>query len=86
VAKTAFDMILATFGSRLLASAPTAVSRSDCRHSFPIDGSGILADADAVRISTLRVSTTALLIVSVEDTAALTYDFHATHGKTILIM
>jgi hypothetical protein len=37
-------------------------------------------------ISTWRVGATALLIASVEDTAASIYDFHATHGKTNLIM
>jgi hypothetical protein len=86
IAAIASGRILATFRSRLLASAPTAISRSAWRHSSPTDGSGVLADADTVGISTWRAGAAALWIASVEDTTASTYDFHATHGKTNLIM
>jgi hypothetical protein len=86
MAATASGRILAAFRSRLLVSATTAISRSVWRHSSPIDGSGVLADADAMGISTWRVGVAALWIASVEGTAALTYDFHTTHGKTNLIM
>jgi hypothetical protein len=37
-------------------------------------------------ISAWRAGFAALWIASVEDIAALTYDFHATHGKTNIIM
>jgi hypothetical protein len=59
--------------------------------SSPIDGSGLLAAAD-MGISTWRVGIAAavgistwvgaatLWITSIEDIAASTYDFHATHG------
>jgi hypothetical protein len=78
--------ILAAFGSKLLASAPTVVSRSAWRSSSPTDRSGLLAAATAVEISTWRAdAATAVRIVSVEDNAS-TYDFHATHGKTNVIM
>jgi hypothetical protein len=77
-------MILAAFGSRLLVSAPIAVTRSDWRHSSPTNGSGVLAIADAVGISTWRVGTTALWIAFVEEDAASTYDFDVTHGKISL--
>jgi hypothetical protein len=70
--------------SRHLASSPTPVSRSGWRHSSPTDGLGVLAVANAVGISTWRAGATALWITSIEDNAALTYDFHATHGKTSL--
>jgi hypothetical protein len=83
---TASGRILAAFGSRLLASSPTAVSRSVWRHSYPTNGSGLLDDADAMGISTWRAGVTALWTASVDDTASSTYDFHATHGKTNLIM
>jgi hypothetical protein len=39
-----------------------------------------------VGISTSRAGVAALWIDSVEDTAASTYDFYTTHGKTNLIM
>jgi hypothetical protein len=52
----------------------------------PVDGLRVLADADTVGISTWRPDAAALWITSVEDTAASTYDFHTTHGKTNLIM
>jgi hypothetical protein len=83
-------MILATFGSKLLASAPTTVSRSAWRHSYPTDGSGVLANtnanADAMGISTWRAGGAALWIAAVEDTAASIYNFHTTHSKTNLII
>jgi hypothetical protein len=82
VAATASDMILAAFGSRLLACAPTAISR--LAWASPIDESRVLADA--VGISTWRVGVATLWITSVEDTTALTYDFHTTHNKTNIIM
>jgi hypothetical protein len=80
---TASDRILAAYRSRLLASSPTAVSRSALWHSSPIDGSGVLAIADAVGSSTWRAGAAALWITSMKNTAW-TYDFHATHGKTSL--
>jgi hypothetical protein len=86
VAANASSTILAAFRSRLLASAPTAVSRSAWKHSSPTDGSGVLVNADTVEISTWRVGAVTLRITSIEDTAASTYDFHATHDKTNLIM
>jgi hypothetical protein len=72
--------------SRLLASAPIVVSSSAWRPSSPIDGSGLLADDAIVGISTWRAGAAALWIASVEDTTASTYDFHATHYKTNIIM
>jgi hypothetical protein len=83
---TTSGRILAAFKSRLLASAPLAVSRSAWMPSSPTDGSRVLANAHAVGISTWRVGFAALWITSVEDTTASTYDFHATHGKTNIIM
>jgi hypothetical protein len=83
VAVTASGRILAAFGSRLLASTPTVVSKSAWRHSSLTDGSGVLADAVGI---TYRVGSVALWITSIEDTAASTYDFHVTHGKTNVIM
>jgi hypothetical protein len=53
---------------------------------LPIDGSGLLADAAVVGISTWRAGAATLWIASIEDTATSTYDFHATHGKTNVIM
>jgi hypothetical protein len=76
------NLMQAAYRSRLLASSPTAISRSAFRYSSPIDGSGVLAVADTMGISTRRAGAIALWIVSVEDTAASTYDFHATHCKT----
>jgi hypothetical protein len=61
---------------------PTPVSRSAWSHSSPTDGSGELVVADAVGISTWRAGAPTLWITSVEDIAASTYDFHATHSKT----
>jgi hypothetical protein len=84
VAATASDRILVAYRFRLLASSPTAVSRSAFRHSSPIDESGVLVITNTVGRSTWRAGATALWIASVEDTAALTYDFHSTHGKTSL--
>jgi hypothetical protein len=46
----------------------------------------VLADVDAMGIFTWRVGATALWIASVEDTTALTYDFHATHDMTNAIV
>jgi hypothetical protein len=82
----ASDKILAAFRSKLLASAPTTVSRSAWRPSSPIDGSGLLANTAVVGISIWRAGVAALWIASVEDTTVLTYDFHATHSKTNVIM
>jgi hypothetical protein len=76
--------ILTTFRSRLQASSSTAVFRSAFRHSSPTDGLGVLAIADAMGIFTWRAVAAALWIASVEDTAALTYDFDDTHSKTSL--
>jgi hypothetical protein len=45
-----------------------------------------LADAAVVGISTWRVGAATLWIASIEDTAASTYDFHATYGKTNVIL
>jgi uncharacterized RmlC-like cupin family protein len=84
VAAITSGRILSVFESRLLAFAPTVISRSIWRPSTPTDGSRVLVDA--VGISTQRVGVAALWIASVEDTAALTYDFHATHGNTNVIM
>jgi hypothetical protein len=99
VAVTASDRILAAFGSRLLASAPTVVSRSAWRPSSLTDGSGLLVAtivvgisiwragiAAAVGIYTWRADITTLWIASIEDNASLTYDFHVTHCKTNVIM
>jgi hypothetical protein len=83
MAATISDRILAAYRSRLLASSPTTVSRSAFWHSSPTDGSEVLAVTDIMGSSTWRAGATTL-IASVEDTAALTYDFHATHGKTSL--
>jgi hypothetical protein len=85
VVATISGRILAAFGSRLLASTPTAISRSTWRHFYPTDGSRVLADTAIVEISTWRVGVSALWIASVEDIAASTYDFHPTHGKTNVI-
>jgi hypothetical protein len=82
MAATGSNRILDAFGSKLLASSPTPVSRSAWRHSSTTDGSGVLDVADAVGISTWRARVTALWITSIEDIAALTYDIHSTHGKT----
>jgi hypothetical protein len=76
VVATASARILVAYRSKLLASSPTAVSRSTFQHSSPTDGSGVLAVADAVGSSTWREGVTTLWITSGEDTA-LTYDFHA---------
>jgi hypothetical protein len=84
MAATTSDMILAAYRSRLLASSPTTVSRSAFWHSSPIDGSEVLAITDVMGSSTWRAGATTLWIASVEDTTALTYDFHATHDKTSL--
>jgi hypothetical protein len=84
VVATVSDRILATLESRLLAFTPTVVSRSAWRPSSPTDGSGVLADV--VGIYTWRTGTAALWITSVEDTAASTYDLHATHSKINIIM
>jgi hypothetical protein len=85
VGATASGRILAAFGSRLLVSTPTVISRSASRPSSPTDGPGLLAAA-AVGISTERAGAATLWIASVGDNAALTYDYHATHGKTNVIM
>jgi hypothetical protein len=77
-------MILAAYRFKLLASSPTAVSRSAFWHSSPTDGPGILAITNAMGSSTWRIGIVALWIVSVDDTATSTYDFHATHGKISL--
>jgi hypothetical protein len=37
-------------------------------------------------ICTLRAGTATLWITFIGDNTALTYDFHATHGKTLLDM
>jgi hypothetical protein len=84
VVATTFDRISAAFGSRLLASPPTPVSRSAWRHCSLTDGTGVLAVTDAVGISTWTAGVITLWITSVEDTAASTYNFHATHSKTSL--
>jgi hypothetical protein len=99
VVATASDRILAAFRSRLLASAPTVISKSAWRPSCPTDGSGLLSAATAVGISTWRIGanaavgistwragTATLWIAFVEDNATLTYDFYATHDKIKLIM
>jgi hypothetical protein len=83
VVATASDRILSAYRSRLLASSPTAISRSTFRHSSRTDGSGVLVVANAVRSSTWRAGAATLWIASVEDTAS-TYDFHTTYGKTSL--
>jgi hypothetical protein len=76
VAATISGRILAAaYMSRLLASSPTAVFRSSFWHSSPINGSGLLTDADAVESSTWRAGVAALGMASVEDT---------THGKISL--
>jgi hypothetical protein len=77
-------MILAAYRFKLLASSPTTVSRSAFWHSSPTDGPGILAITNAMGSSTWRIGIIALWIVSVDDTATSTYDFHATHGKISL--
>jgi hypothetical protein len=76
--------ILAAYRSRLLASSPRVISRSAFRYSSPTGGSSVLAIIDAVGSSTWRADVAALCIASIEDTAALTYDFHTTHDKTSL--
>jgi hypothetical protein len=86
VAGTASGRILAVFGSRLLASTPIVISRSAWRPSYPTDGSELLVTAATVGVSTWRAGVVTLWIASVEDNAASTYDFHATHGKTNMIM
>jgi hypothetical protein len=83
VAATASDRIMAALRFRLLASSPTTISRSAFQHSFPTDGSALLAATDAMGRFTWRAGAAALWITSVENTAS-TYNFHATHGKTIL--
>jgi hypothetical protein len=85
VAATVSGRVLATFGSRLLASAPIAISRSAWRHS-PTDGLGVLFDSDTVEIFTWRAGTAALWIASIENTVTSTYDFYTTHGKKNLII
>jgi hypothetical protein len=84
MAATTSGRILAAFGSRLLASAPTAICRSAWRPPSPTDGSGLLAAAAAVGISTRRACATTLWLASVDVTAASTYDFYVTHGKKLL--
>jgi hypothetical protein len=85
VAATASNRILATFGSRLLASVHAVISRSAWRPPSPTDGSGLLATTTtAVGISTRRACTATLWLTSVEVTAASTYDFHTTHSKKLL--
>jgi hypothetical protein len=86
MAGTASDRILAAFESRLLASAPIVISKSSWRPSSPTDGSGLLVTAATVGISTWRAAAATLRIAFGKDNAALTYDFHATHGKTNVIM
>jgi hypothetical protein len=83
VAATASDRILSTDRFMLLASSLTTISRSAFRHTSPTDGSRLLVVTDAVGSSTQREGIAALWIASVEDTASI-YDFHTTHGKTIL--
>jgi hypothetical protein len=85
MAVTNSDRILAAFGSSLLVFSPTPVSRSAWRNSSPTDRSGVLADVDAMGISTLRAGAAALCIASVEDTTGSIYDFHSTHDKTSLL-
>jgi hypothetical protein len=82
VADTASGRILTAFRSRLLASAPTAVSRSAWRLlTAAITTVGIstwrAGVAAAVGISSWWAGATALWIASVGDNAASTYDFHA---------
>jgi hypothetical protein len=48
------------------------------RHSSSTDGSGVLVIVDAMGISTWMAGVATLWIASVEDTIALTYDFHVT--------
>jgi hypothetical protein len=85
VVVTAFCRILAALGSRLLVSARAVVSKTAWRPPSPTDELGLLAaTATTVGISTWRACTVALWLASVEVTAALTYDFHATHGKKLL--
>jgi hypothetical protein len=84
VAATVSGRILDAFRSSLLASSPPPISQSTWRHSPPTDGSGILVVTDVVGISTWRAGAAALWIAFVEDTTALTYDFHATDGKRSL--
>jgi hypothetical protein len=78
VSATASDRILAAYRFRLLVSSPIAVSRSAFRQSSTTYGSGVLAVANAMGSSTKRAGTAAIRITSIEDNAALTYDFHAT--------
>jgi hypothetical protein len=82
VAATSFSRILDAFESRLLASTPTAISKSAWRPPSPIEGSGLLAAV--VGISIRRACTATLWLVSVQVIAASTYDFHTTHGKKLL--
>jgi hypothetical protein len=85
MAATSFGRILAAFGSRLLGSAPTVISRSAWRPPSPTNGSGSgLLAAAAVGISTRRASAATLWLASVQVPAASTYDFHTTHGKKLL--
>jgi hypothetical protein len=51
---------------------------------LPHTGSGVLADI--MGISTWRAGVATLWSASIEDTAALTYDFHITHNRTNVIM
>jgi hypothetical protein len=83
---TTSDMILTAYRFRLLASSPIVISRSAFRHSSPTDGLGALAITDTVGSSTWRAGAVALWIAFVEDTDALTYGFHSTHGKNIFRM
>jgi hypothetical protein len=64
VVVTASSRILAAFGSRLLKSAPAAISRLAWRPSSPTDGSGLLAATTAMGISTWRVGATAAIGIS----------------------
>jgi hypothetical protein len=74
--------ILSTYRSRLLPSSPIAISKSNFRHSSPIDEPGLLAVTDTVGSSTWMTGIVALWNASVNGTAS-TY-FHAIHGKARL--
>jgi hypothetical protein len=86
VAVTSSSRILAAFGSRLLAAAPTVISKSAWMPPSPTDGStsGLLAATAVVGISTRRASAATLWLTSVQVLATSTYDFHTTHGKKLL--
>jgi hypothetical protein len=86
VAATASGSILVTYRSRIMVSSPTVVSRSAFRHPSnpPQTGQRYWPSLTLWGSFTWRAGIAALWIAFVEDTAASTYDFHATHGKTSL--